>query len=116
MAAGLPEGAVEAAEVDAERAEEVARAVAGADVVASLLPAGAHAAVARECVALGRHLVTASYVGKEMEELDEAARGAGVVLLCELGLDPGIDHMIAMRMIRDVRARGGQHALRPPPS
>ena len=73
--------------------------VAGADAVLSLLPAPLHATVAEQCIAARTPLVTASYVSPELAELHDGARRAGVPLLCELGLDPGLDHMSAAAMI-----------------
>ncbi len=79
-----------------------------ADLVLSMLPAHMHIAVARECVRLKKHLVTASYVSPEMHELNAAASSAGILLLNECGLDPGIDHMSAMEVIDKVQAEGGK--------
>ena len=73
--------------------------VAEADAVLSLLPAPLHAAVAEQCIAARTPLVTASYVSPELAALHDGARSAGVPLLCELGLDPGLDHMSAAAMI-----------------
>ena len=73
--------------------------VAGADAVLSLLPAPLHATVAEQCIAARTPLVTASYVSPELAELHDGARRASVPLLCELGLDPGLDHMSAAAMI-----------------
>ena len=74
----------------------------------SLLPAPLHAGVARLCVAQKKHLVTTSYVSPEMKALDAGAREAGVILLNELGVDPGIDHMSAMQIIHGVQRAGGE--------
>jgi saccharopine dehydrogenase (NADP+, L-glutamate forming) len=82
--------------------------VGRADLVISLLPAHMHISVARMCVSLGKHLVTASYVTPEMESLREEAVSKGVILLNECGLDPGIDHMSAMEIIRAIRSEGGE--------
>ncbi|TAH40648.1 MAG: saccharopine dehydrogenase [Bacteroidetes bacterium] len=79
-----------------------------ADLVLSMLPAHMHISVARECVRLKKHLVTASYVSAEMQELDAAATSAGIILLNECGLDPGIDHMSAMEVIDRVHKEGGK--------
>jgi alpha-aminoadipic semialdehyde synthase len=73
------------------------------DIVLSMLPAFLHVPVARLCVAHKKHLVTASYVSPGMQELDAAAKENGVLLLNEMGVDPGIDHMSAMRMIESAR-------------
>lgn len=82
-------------------------AIGKADLVLSMLPAHMHISVARECVRLKKHLVTASYVTGEMQELDKAAKDAGVILLNECGLDPGIDHMSAMEVIDRIHDEGG---------
>jgi saccharopine dehydrogenase (NADP+, L-glutamate forming) len=86
---------------------EVASAVRQADLVISLMPPPLHPRVARICVNEGRHLITASYVSKEMQAFDEEARQKGLLLLNECGLDPGIDHMSAMEVIHRIRSRGG---------
>ena len=78
------------------------------DLVVSLLPYAFHPRVGRCCLDHGRHLITASYVAPEMQALDTEARDKGLVFLNEIGLDPGIDHMSAMRIIDDVHARGGK--------
>ncbi|MDU0368929.1 saccharopine dehydrogenase C-terminal domain-containing protein [Hymenobacter endophyticus] len=90
---------------DEARLEEL---VPQADVVISMLPALFHGAVARACVRHRRHLATASYVSEEVRALDAGAQEAGITLLMECGLDPGLDHMSAMRALTDIRARGGQ--------
>ncbi|MCA6363745.1 MAG: saccharopine dehydrogenase NADP-binding domain-containing protein [Bacteroidetes bacterium] len=81
--------------------------IAAADLVVSMLPAFMHGAVARDCVRLGKHLVTASYVSDEMRALHAEAKEKGIVLLNETGLDPGIDHMSAMQIIDRIRHEGG---------
>ena len=78
------------------------------DLAVSLLPWTYHPQVAKACIEHGKHMVTTSYVKDEMKALDGAARQAGVVLLNELGVDPGIDHMTAMKVIHAVQAAGGQ--------
>lgn len=82
--------------------------IRNADLVISLLPAHMHVPVAETCVRFGKHLVTASYVSAEMQALDTAARQAGVLLLNECGLDPGIDHMSAMEVIDRIRREDGE--------
>jgi len=82
--------------------------VAGADLAVSLLPYIYHVQVAEQCVAHKKHLVTTSYVSEEMRALDGAAQEAGVILLNEIGLDPGIDHMSAKRVINRVHEAGGE--------
>ena len=82
--------------------------VAQADLAVSMLPYIHHLQVAHACLRHRRHLVTTSYVKDEMRALDGAARQAGVLFLNEIGLDPGIDHMSAMRIIDRVHADGGR--------
>ena len=79
-----------------------------ADIVISMLPASLHITVAKDCVRLFKDLVTASYVSPEILSLDEAAKQAGVLLLNEIGLDPGIDHMSAMQVIDEIKENGGE--------
>lgn len=77
------------------------------DITVSLLPYRYHADVAKVCLRHGKSLVTTSYVQKEMLALDEAAKKSGVLFLNEIGLDPGIDHMSAMRIIDHIHNQGG---------
>ncbi|MBN1199683.1 MAG: saccharopine dehydrogenase NADP-binding domain-containing protein [Bacteroidales bacterium] len=77
------------------------------DLTVSLLPYVFHVMVARRCVAHRKNMVTTSYVKPEMKDLDLAAREAGIIILNEIGLDPGIDHMSAMRIIDHIHAKGG---------
>jgi saccharopine dehydrogenase (NADP+, L-glutamate forming) len=86
----------------------VAALVAEADLVVSLLPYTFHVQVARVAIAHRVPLITTSYVSAEMRALDDAARGAGVLVLNEIGLDPGLDHMSAMRMIRQLADEGSR--------
>ena len=82
--------------------------IENADIVISMLPASLHITVAKDCVRLGKNLVTASYVSSEIAELNEAAKQAGILLLNEIGLDPGIDHMSAMQVIDEIKENGGE--------
>jgi saccharopine dehydrogenase (NADP+, L-glutamate forming) len=86
--------------------DERNRAVAGADVVISMLPARFHPLVAEACLLLDKHLITASYVSEDMRALDAQAKEKGLLFLNECGLDPGIDHMSAKKVIDDIRGRG----------
>jgi alpha-aminoadipic semialdehyde synthase len=78
------------------------------DLVISLLPAPMHPLVATECIVHKVNLVTASYESEEMRNLRDRVIVAGIVILNEVGLDPGLDHMSAMRIIDDVKNRGGR--------
>lgn len=97
-----------AAQLDVSDTESLSNLVSQVDVVVSLLPASFHAAIARVCIELKKHLVTASYVDDSMSKLEQAAQGAGVTILCEMGLDPGIDHMLSMKMIDEAHAQNGK--------
>uniref|UniRef100_A0A7V3PS87 Saccharopine dehydrogenase n=1 Tax=candidate division WOR-3 bacterium TaxID=2052148 RepID=A0A7V3PS87_UNCW3 len=83
------------------------RWIAESDIVVSLLPYIYHPTVARHCIALKKHLVTTSYVSEAMRALDTEASKAGVILINEIGLDPGIDHMSAMAIIDRIRSNKG---------
>lgn len=80
--------------------------ISNADLVISMLPAHMHVEVAKQCVGLKKHMVTASYVSEEMAALNQDAKDAGVVIMNEVGVDPGIDHMSAMRVIDSIRSKG----------
>src|ERR1019366_3458367 len=89
---------------DSQREEEIKRA----DLVISMLPASMHLNVAKDCVQFKKHLVTASYVSKEMAELDTEAKAAGIILMNEIGLDPGVDHASAMKVIDHIHTLGAE--------
>lgn len=76
------------------------------DLVISMLPAVFHPLVARDCIQFHKHLITPSYISSEMRLLDSLAKEAGVLILNEIGLDPGIDHMSAMKVIEEIKAKG----------
>jgi len=79
-----------------------------ADVVVSLLPAHLHLEVGHDCILLKKHLITASYVSKEMYQLGDDARDRDLIFMGEMGLDPGIDHMSAMQKIDEIKEKGGE--------
>ena len=87
------------------------KAITGADIVVSMLPARFHIELAKDCLSLGKHMVTASYVSKEMQALNEQAKSKKLVFLNEIGVDPGIDHMSAMQVIDRIRESGGNILL-----
>ena len=82
--------------------------IISSDIVVSMLPASMHILVARDCVNFKKDLVTASYVSDEILALDTQAKENGVLLLNEIGLDPGIDHMSAMKVIDDLKSQGAE--------
>ena len=85
----------------------VSELIEDSDVVVSLLPAPMHASIAEECILHTINLVTASYESDEIRKLQARATNAGIVIINEVGLDPGLDHMSAMAIIDDVKRRGG---------
>ena len=84
------------------------RLIGSHDLVVSLLPYVYHVQVAKQAIRLKKNMVTTSYIKPEMYALDKEAKEAGVLILNEVGLDPGIDHMSAMRIIDHVHQKGGK--------
>ncbi len=99
---------VKPAVVSVENAVQRRQLLQPADLVISLLPPALHIVVARECLALRKNLLTASYVDKDMRAMEPEIRSAGVLFLYEMGLDPGIDHMSAMELIHRLREQGAR--------
>ncbi|MFW0738294.1 saccharopine dehydrogenase family protein [Flavobacterium sp. T12S277] len=91
--------------------EERKAAIEKASIVISMLPAHLHIEIAKDCLQFKKHLVTASYISDAMQALDEEARKNNLVFMNEIGLDPGIDHMSAMKVIDEIRAKGGKMLL-----
>ena len=93
---------------DVANAELRQKYIAEHDLIISMLPAHMHANVAIDCVRLGKHMATASYVSDTMRKLDADAKSKGIILLNEAGLDPGIDHASAMKVIDEIKNQGGE--------
>ncbi len=100
-----------AIELDVFNTQQRQEAIKAATIVISMLPARFHIEVAKDCVAFEKSMVTASYISKEMQALDQAAKEKGLVFMNEIGLDPGIDHMSAMQVIDRIRDAGGKMLL-----
>jgi saccharopine dehydrogenase-like NADP-dependent oxidoreductase len=98
--------ATEIFEFDVQNEQQLEKEITSADLVISMLPANYHLLVAKVCLKYGKSLMTASYESPEMKELDREAREKGVLLLNEMGLDPGIDHMSAMQVIERIKVAG----------
>jgi saccharopine dehydrogenase-like NADP-dependent oxidoreductase len=81
--------------------------IQASSLVISMLPAHMHISVAKDCIKFKKHMVTASYISKEMEALDEAAKKEGVIIINEIGVDPGIDHLSAKKVIDEIIDEGG---------
>ncbi|HUH52071.1 MAG TPA: saccharopine dehydrogenase C-terminal domain-containing protein [Flavobacterium sp.] len=97
--------------LDIYNTEERERTIQNCDLVISMLPAAMHIDVAKDCVKFKKHLVTASYISPEMQALDADAKANNLVFMNEIGLDPGVDHMSAMKVIDDIRDKGGKMLL-----
>jgi len=106
LIAGHPRG--EARQLDVADTAALEGLVREADLVISLLPYVHHVTVATICIKHRKDMVTTSYVSAAMRALDGEAKDAGIIILNEIGLDPGIDHMEAMRLIDDVHDKGGK--------
>lgn len=91
--------------------EARSKAIQGASIVISMVPASFHTSIAKDCIKYKKNLVTASYVSNEMQELDKEVKASGLVFMNEIGLDPGIDHMSAMKVINDIRDKDGKMIL-----
>ncbi|MBL4708489.1 MAG: saccharopine dehydrogenase NADP-binding domain-containing protein [Flavobacteriales bacterium] len=87
--------------------DELNDMVKNVDLVVSMIPPSMHVIVAKACIKHKVNMVTTSYVSPEMKALDSEAKAAGIVILNEIGEDPGIDHMGAMQMINLIRSEGG---------
>jgi len=78
------------------------------DVVVSLLPASMHHIPAETCLKFNKHLITASYVSKQLKAFEKEAESKGLLFMSEMGLDPGIDHMVIMNLIEEIENKGGK--------
>lgn len=91
---------------DINNAELLNELIEDKDIVLSLLPSHMHVPVAKSCIELKKNMLTASYISDEMKELDDSAKQSGILILNEMGLDPGIDHMSAMQIINRLKEEG----------
>jgi saccharopine dehydrogenase-like NADP-dependent oxidoreductase len=93
---------------DINDAEERATHIRNTDIVVSLLPPALHFLIAKDCLKYEKNLLTASYLDENIKSLATEIEKKGLLFLCEMGLDPGIDHMSAMKIIDTIREQGGQ--------
>lgn len=103
---GHPNG--EAIKFDINDTDLRDKLISEADIVVSMLPASMHYSVAETCIRFGKNMVTASYISDEIKALNKQAENKGVLLLNEIGVDPGIDHMSAMQVIDRIKKQGGE--------
>jgi saccharopine dehydrogenase-like NADP-dependent oxidoreductase len=97
----------EAAVIDITKPSARENLVKRADIVISLMPPDLHILLAKECLKHKKNLITSSYISEEMKEMDEAVKKAGLMFMCEMGLDPGIDHMTANKLIHGIQRVSG---------
>lgn len=96
-----PEATAEVLDIHNESHRQ--KLVRRADIVVSLMPPNLHILLAKDCLHFRKHLITSSYASPEMKELDKAVKEAGLMFMCEMGLDPGIDHMSASAIFTSIR-------------
>lgn len=97
--------------LDIFNAQQRQVAIQKATIVISMLPAHLHIEVAKDCILFNKHMVTASYISEAMQALDAEAKAKGLIFMNEIGLDPGIDHMSAMKVIDEIKEKGGKMLL-----
>lgn len=97
----------EAAVIDITKAAEREPLVKRADIVVSLMPPLLHIHLAKDCLKYKKHLITSSYVSDELRDMDHAVKEAGLMFMCEMGLDPGIDHMSINKIINSIHRVAG---------
>lgn len=97
--------------LDIFNAQQRQDAIQKATIVISMLPAHLHIEVAKDCILFQKHMVTASYISEAMQALDAEAKAKGLIFMNEIGLDPGIDHMSAMKVIDEIKEKGGKMLL-----
>lgn len=97
-----------ASELNLKNEEGLKEKVSRSDLVISMVPYSFHPKVAQYCIEFKKNMVTTSYVSEVMKNLDAEAKKAGILILNEVGLDPGIDHMEAMRIIHEIKGKGGE--------
>jgi len=91
------------------RDEELRKSlVASHDLIISMLPAALHLTVVQDCLQAGKHVITPSYITPEIKALDAEFKSKGLIALSEIGLDPGIDHLSAMKLLDEIRGKGSE--------
>lgn len=98
----------ECVELDISDTKAVRNLIENAALVVSMLPARFHTIIARECLTKGIHLATASYLSEDLKKMHQEVKDKGLIFLNECGLDPGIDHLSTMKLLDEIRAKGGK--------
>ncbi|MHA1513499.1 MAG: saccharopine dehydrogenase C-terminal domain-containing protein [Candidatus Hodarchaeales archaeon] len=101
-------GVAKAFDITVASEEELDALIKKCDLAVSLLPYTYHVKVAKSCLKFKKHMVTTSYVSPEMRALDGEAKAADITILNEIGVDPGIDHMSAQKIIDNIHAQKGE--------
>lgn len=97
--------------LDISKKTEREKAIQKADIIISMLPARLHLNVAKDCLKFSKNMVTASYISNEMKALNVEATKKHLIFMNEVGLDPGIDHMSAMKVLDAIKEKGGKILL-----
>ncbi len=97
----------QAVSINVENEDSRKQLVRSADIVVSMLPPTLHFLIAKDCVEFSKNLLTASYVDENIKSLEKEITDKKLLFLCEMGLDPGIDHMSAMKLIHTIKEKGG---------
>jgi saccharopine dehydrogenase-like NADP-dependent oxidoreductase len=98
----------EAVQLDVQDEKQRSELIQRAHVVISMMPPALHFLIAKDCVEYRKHLLTASYLDDKMKSLQDEINDRKLLFLCEMGLDPGIDHMSAMKIIDEIKNKGGE--------
>lgn len=93
--------------LDINNNDERRKLIQNADIVISMMPAFLHPIIAQDCLEFSKHLVTASYISNDLKEMDAEVKAKGLIFMNECGLDPGIDHMSAMKVLDEIREKDG---------
>ena len=97
--------------LDIFNASERKSVIEQATIVISMLPAHLHIEVAKDCILYKKNMVTASYISDAMQNLDDEVKANGLIFMNEVGLDPGLDHISAMKIIDEIHDKGGKIIL-----
>lgn len=98
----------EAVELNIEDEKKRTKLIERAHVVISMMPPDLHFIIAKDCVEYRKHLLTASYLDKNIKSLQDEINHRKLLFICEMGLDPGIDHMSAMQLFHKIKEKGGE--------
>lgn len=97
----------EPVELDINNEKSRKALIAAADIVISMMPPALHILIAKDCIGYAKNLLTASYADDEIRYLGKQVEEKGLLFLCEMGLDPGIDHMSAMQLLDEIKHNNG---------